>query len=135
MPKDSPPNETARSSGRWGFELILLSAALAVGLLVLPALIYGVGLALLGAYGQGGGLSEFYGDFFADLATPVGRAWLLACGPALMLYLVRLIFLGARRGTDRTDQDPPIRTTHERAQPSSRRPQEHTRVEPRVTLD
>ena len=56
------------------FELIFASVWLAVGLVVLPATIFAVGGALLGPYGDNGGLGRFYGDFSA--ISPSRR-----CGP------------------------------------------------------
>ena len=52
------------------FEVIFASIWLAVGLFVVPATIFAVGGALLGPYGDNGGLGSFYGDFFGDLAEP-----------------------------------------------------------------
>lgn len=94
---DPEIHSTERRSRRLRFELIFASVWLALGLFLLPGLIYGVGTALLGPYGAGGegaGLGGFYGDFFADLAVPSGSAWVIAVGPLLLINLVRALFLG-----------------------------------------
>src|SRR5512138_3954504 len=81
---------------RLRFELVFASIWLGVGLFLLPALIYGVGILLLGPYGDGFGLGRFYADFFADLVEPSGRAWALALGPVLLITVLRLLFLDLR---------------------------------------
>lgn len=108
---------------RLRFELILASLWLAVGLFVMPALIFGVGIALLGPYGDGKGLGTFYADFFAGLAEPSGRAWLIALGPLILICLLRAVFFG---GWKQPDEDPAPRKAPRRA------PVERSRVEPRV---
>ena len=65
---------------------------------MLPATIFIVGGALLGPYGDDGGLGRFYGDFFGDLAEPSVRAWAIALGP-LTPYLAAAP--GVRRGRPR----------------------------------
>ena len=121
---DPSPNQRVR------FELIFGSVLLGIGLFVLPALIYTVGLSLLGPYGegQGAGLGTFYGDFFGDLAQGEVRTWLLALGPLLLISLIRLIFLGTHpRTAAPTEVEPPI------ANPRS---SEHrSRTEPRIGAD
>jgi len=100
-----PRGVHAPRSHRLRFELAFTAGALALGLFVLPALIYGVGVALLGPYGtegSAGGWGTFYGDFFADLATPVARAWAIAFGPLILITLLRLVFLGARQTSAET---------------------------------
>ncbi len=129
MPTDVENSEAPQHS-RARFELILASLLLALGLFVLPALIFWVGGTLLGPYGAGptgGTLGSFYGDFFGDLATGSVRTWGLACGPLILVSLMRLLFL--RRPSAPVEQPPQAaprrdpRTQHER------------RIEPRVSLD
>ena len=91
-------------SGRFSrlrFELTYAAVLLAFGLFVLPALIYSVGITLLGPYGaeSGGeaGWGRFYSDFFADLADPSIRAWAIASGPLLLITTIRGAFLGIGR--------------------------------------
>jgi hypothetical protein len=119
-------------SNRTRFELIFASVWLAVGLFLLPALIFWVGIVLLGPYGegQGAGMGTFYGDFFADLAQGEVRAWALALGPLVLITLLRAIFWGAR---------PKAETPHE---PSAKAPSptptksvDPRRVEPRIGAD
>jgi hypothetical protein len=120
---------------RLRFELILASVWLAVGLFVLPAVIYAVGILLLGPYGDGPGengqgLGRFYTDFFADLAGPTARTWALALGPLVLVTLVRIIFLGARpKGNGATALPEPRFEPAEKQRAPSR---EQTRVEPRI---
>jgi hypothetical protein len=95
-----------RRSRRLRFELIFASLGLAFGLFVLPALIYSVGAALLGPYGEKAGLSTFYVDFYGDLADGSGRAWILALGPLVLAYLLRAVFIGVRsKKVDAVDND------------------------------
>jgi hypothetical protein len=113
--------ERGPSPGGIRFEIILGSILLAFGLFALPALIYLAGITLLGPYlenAQGNNIALFYKSFFADLAAPSARAWLIAVGPLLVIALFRLAFI-AHRGA--ADADPPPRIPPpRRAQPVSR---------------
>jgi hypothetical protein len=109
------------------FEAVFASIWLAVGLFVLPALIFAVGGALLGPYGDNGGLGRFYGDFFGDLAEPSVRAWTIALGPLALISLLRLVFAGVDRGPEKPQE--------ERPEPARRGPEDHRRVEPRVSTE
>ncbi|HKU16209.1 MAG TPA: hypothetical protein VJQ52_17575 [Steroidobacteraceae bacterium] len=100
---------------------------LAVGLFAVPATIFAVGSALLGAYGDNGGLGRFYGDFFRDLAEPSVRAWAIALGPLVVVSLLRLVFVGAGGSAAPEPDQPPSRPR--------RSPDEARRVEPRVSTD
>ena len=134
-----------RRSRRLRFELIFASLGLAFGLFVLPALIYSVGAALLGPYGEKAGLSTFYVDFYGDLAEGAGRAWLLALGPLALIYLLRAVFIGVRaKKVEATDIDEPPYESRRPAPPPRReasvRPQKsapsrRARVEPRMGSD
>jgi hypothetical protein len=113
------------------FELIFAGIWLAVGLILLPALIFAVGGSLLGPYGDNGGLGRFYGDFFGDLAEPSVRAWAIALGPLVLISILRLIFVGAGREAEK-----PRDEEEDRPAPSRRHTAEdHRRVEPRVSGD
>jgi hypothetical protein len=117
------------SRRRVRFELIFAGIWLAVGLLLLPALIFAVGGSLLGPYGDNGGLGRFYGDFFGDLAEPSVRAWAIALGPLVLISILRLIFVGAGREAEkpgRQEEDRP-------AAPRRHTAEDHRRVEPRVS--
>ena len=133
---ESDVDHPARKS-RARFELIFASVWLAVGFLVMPALIYLVGTVLLGPYGlteaEGGGLGSFYGDFFSDLVEPAGRVWMLALGPLVVISLLRLLFFNfsSKPGVDSES------AAREGPAPVQREPQRRARerVEPRVTGD
>lgn len=118
------------SRQRVRFELIFAAIWLAVGLLLLPALIFTVGGSLLGAYGDNGGLGRFYGDFFGDLAEPSVRAWAIALGPLVLISTLRLIFVGAGR-----EPEKPQPRAEERPAPRRHAAEDHRRVEPRVSGD
>jgi hypothetical protein len=115
------PESAARRRAR--FELVFASIWLAIGLFVLPGMIYAVGVMMLGPYGEGAGLGTFYADFFRDLVLPAGRAWILALGPLLLISVLRLLFLDVK--APKSDAKEPER-------PHSR---EHARVEPRVSME
>lgn len=110
------------------FELIFGSVWLALGFFVLPALIFWVGVTLLGPYGegQGAGMGTFYGDFYADLARGEVRTWSLALGPLILISILRAIFIGTR---------PKPAAVEEATPPPAPRPAESRRVEPRVDSD
>ena len=134
---DDALSEEQRRARRVRFEVIFASLWLAFGLFVLPALIYGVGSALLGAYGDNAGLSTFYIDFFGDLADTSGRAWTIALGPLLLIYLLRAIFIGVKdepgARNDVEDEAPP--SPPRRAAPKKepkRTTTPRSRVEPRM---
>lgn len=119
-----------RNQRRLRFELIFGSAWLGVGLFLMPALIFMVGVTLLGPYREGSGLGRFYVDFFGDLAEPSGRAWLIALGPLLLISLLRAVFIGTRKGPGEPNSEDDA--SH---QPPPRKKSDHSRVEPRVGLD
>jgi hypothetical protein len=78
---------------RWRRELILAASCLGFGLFVMPALIYLVGVPLLGAYGGGPHIGSFYGDFFRNLIGGAGRTWFIVIGTYLVITVLRLIFV------------------------------------------
>lgn len=136
-----------RRTRRLRFELIFASAGLAFGLFVLPALIFWVGAALLGPYGEKAGLSTFYVDFYGDLAEGSGRTWIIALGPVVLVYLLRAVFIGVRpKNVGATDTDdflsepppPPRRAPPRKEIPvrkEKRSPTRAARVEPRMGSD
>jgi hypothetical protein len=135
-------SEEQHRTRRVRFELIFASLWLAFGLFVLPALIFSVGAALMGPYGvtadgRGAGLGTFYSDFFGDLADTAGRAWTIALGPVLLMYLLRAIFIGVksesveRAPVDEDEPPPPPRRAP--APKEAKRPAGRpARVEPRM---
>ncbi|MET0535266.1 MAG: hypothetical protein ABW171_13690 [Steroidobacter sp.] len=136
-----------RRTHRLRFELIFASVGLAFGLFLLPALIFWVGAALLGPYGEKAGLSTFYVDFYGDLAEGAGRTWSVALGPLLLVYLLRAVFIGVRPktvdsldGDDLLPESPP--SAPPRRQPAAAPPRKEkapatrsARVEPRMGSD
>lgn len=136
------PSADQRRSRRVRFELIFASSWLAFGLFLLPALIFWVGAAMLGPYGENAGLSTFYGDFYGDLADGSGRAWSIALGPLVLIYLLRAIFIGARPRRTEQDMDedelprtPPKRAPAARKEQPKRPAARPARVEPRMGAD
>jgi hypothetical protein len=109
------------------FELIFGSIWLGVGLFLLPAIIFWVGLTMLGPYGQGqgAGMGTFYGDFYGDLAQGEFRAWALALCPLVVVSLIRAVFIGTR-------PKPAIPEPHEPPPVRPATTAEPRRVEPRV---
>jgi hypothetical protein len=69
-------------------EAVWLGAALAVGLLVLPPVVYATGVKTLGAYAHGG-LGAFLGNYYSSLFGLRPAAWILAFGPIVALALWR----------------------------------------------
>ena len=141
---DDPADELSEQprGHRLRFELIFVSLWLAFGLFLLPALIFWVGNATLGAYGENAGLSTFYVDFYGDLADGSGRAWTLAIGPLLLIYLLRAIFIGAKsepaaRDAEEDEVPSPPRRAPVRKEPAAakRTPTRAARVEPRMGND
>lgn len=77
-------------------ELAWLSVLLAFGVLVLPAIVYAVGVQLLGEYRPDGGLGLFYRDLYAAAGEPEPWAWLLLGGPYLGVMALRLLWMSLR---------------------------------------
>ena len=71
-------------------EAVWLGVAVAVGLLVLPPVVYATGVKTLGAYAHGG-LGAFLGDYYAALINLRPAAWVLATGPIVALLVWRLL--------------------------------------------
>jgi hypothetical protein len=83
-------------------EMVLFGGALALGLLVIPLLIWIVGHRSLGPYSRGDdphglGPLALYGDYFAGLARGWLGYWVVALGPAALLLLARLWLALLRR--------------------------------------
>jgi hypothetical protein len=139
---DDDVSDEPSGTHRLRFELIFGSLWLAFGLFLLPALIYWVGTALLGSYGDNKGLSTFYSDFFGDLADGAGRAWSIALGPLVLMYLLRAVFIGVkadqveRELVDDDELPPPPRRAPTPAPKEAKRPAGRpARVEPRMGGD
>jgi hypothetical protein len=76
---------------RFSFEAMTFGAAVLVGLLVMPALIFVAGSFTLQSYD--GGLLSLYYDFFKGLLAPQASFWFVVAGPFVFLTLVRLFRL------------------------------------------
>lgn len=74
-------------------EALILAVFGGFGLLLLPALVYLVGQALLGEYRPGGTMGVFYADLYGHLATFSIWPWLLVLGPYLAIQVLRLLWL------------------------------------------
>jgi hypothetical protein len=75
-------------------EAVLLGGALALGLLVIPLVIWIVGHRALGPYTRGDdphglGPLALYGDYFSGLAHGSLGYWAVAMGPALLILTAR----------------------------------------------
>lgn len=77
-------------------EALLFAVIGGFGLLVLPALVYFVGLQLLGEYRPDAGMGAFYADLYGQLAALSIWAWLLVTGPWLAIQMLRLFWLPMR---------------------------------------
>ena len=82
-------------------ELILLAAALVLGLVAAPPLVWMWGSRALGPYG-GGGIGSFLAAFYAGLARGTFGYWMIAIGPYLIALVVRSL-IGVGRGAAATD--------------------------------
>lgn len=83
-------------------EVALFGSALALGLLVVPLLIWIVGDRTLGPYTRGDdprglGPLALYGDYFSGLAHGWLGYWAVALGPALLLLASKLWLALLRR--------------------------------------
>lgn len=69
-------------------QLLALAICLAIGVLLMPALIWAVGSWKLGPYASGG-LLALYGDYLLALLRGSLAYWLVALGPYAALWLLR----------------------------------------------
>lgn len=108
-PNEPSAAEEQTSRHRVRREALLATALIFFGVFVLPALIFWVGVRMLGPYPGGAGLGAFYGEFLRDLASMSGRAWFIALGPFVMLTAVRIaLFAGSRKAqAKKRPQSPP----------------------------
>ena len=77
-------------------ELLTLALALAVGLGVMPLLIWLVGSTQLGPYANGG-LGHMLADYYVALARGSLPHWLVALGPYAAVWLWRALRFWFRR--------------------------------------
>lgn len=82
-------------------ELIVAGVGLAVGLLVMPFLIWGAGNRLLGPYAHGdnpnAGPWALLADYVVGLAHGSAVFWVVALGPLAIFTLIRLFLALLRR--------------------------------------
>jgi len=78
-------------------ELVMLAVALAAGFLLGPILVFLVGQAVFGPYGDGAGMTTFFTDFRHGLAAGQVVPWLMLLAPYLLLQWLRLLALPLRR--------------------------------------
>jgi len=69
-------------------ELLTLAICLAIGLLVMPILIWVVGSTQLGPY-TNGGIGRLLADYYLALAKGSLAYWLVALGPYVAVWLLR----------------------------------------------
>ncbi|MGH8258818.1 MAG: hypothetical protein ACREUG_03920 [Steroidobacteraceae bacterium] len=77
-------------------ELLVLAAALACGVLVVPPILWTVGSHALGPY-AGDGIGSFLSSFLRGLGAGTFGFWMVALGPYLVTLLARAL-LGLARG-------------------------------------
>jgi hypothetical protein len=95
MPTTPPTDAPAPPAGltRTQRELIVFGAALGLGILVMPFLIWLAGSRVLGPYVHGenpkAGPWALFADYVVGLAHGSAVFWAVALGPAVLLLLVR----------------------------------------------
>ncbi len=76
--------------------LWLVGGGLALGLTVLPLLIFIAGSSLLGRY-EGASLANQYGSIYRGLFQGNWASWIVVLGPALLVLLSRILLSWWRR--------------------------------------
>ncbi|HYM35335.1 MAG TPA: hypothetical protein VET48_08055 [Steroidobacteraceae bacterium] len=85
----TPPDAT-HAHARRKREIILGAIGFVAGFIVLPLLIYVVGMLLLGPYAGGKSIGAFFVEFYGNLIHGAPRTWFIAVSPYLAIWLVRL---------------------------------------------
>lgn len=80
-------------------ELTAAVVLLIFGVAVLPALIYLVGVIIIGPYEGDGGIGGLYGSLLRALGEPQAAAWLLILSPYAVVQLLRAALLLRPRKT------------------------------------
>jgi hypothetical protein len=83
-----PSESFLRRNPRLRTELLILAWSLGAGLILMPTLVYVVGLLTLGPYASGGWWTLFR-DLFKGLFNGWWAAWGLVLGPLALVYLIR----------------------------------------------
>lgn len=88
----------------WALEMIAAGLCLAVGVALMPILIFYIGVATLGRY-EGAGVGPLYASVFAGLREPSLAAWSVILGPYALFLLFRALraWWRAARPLDNTD--------------------------------
>jgi hypothetical protein len=77
-------------------ELLMVAWSLGTGLIIMPILVYVVGLLTLGPYASGGWFALFI-DLYKGLWRGWWAAWSLVLGPLVLVYFIRGIRLLYKR--------------------------------------
>jgi hypothetical protein len=75
----------------WRRELTIALAAFGFGFLLLPFLIYWLGVRVLGDYAPGAGVLDFAESIWADFLRLRPAAWMLVLGPYVIVQALRLL--------------------------------------------
>ncbi len=74
-------------------ETVVFLGLAVIGFTLVPLSIYLVGKRILGDYGDGGILKDFYADLYLRFSAFEPGAWILLLGPWLFITFVRLLYL------------------------------------------
>jgi hypothetical protein len=74
----------------WAAELVVAVVGLALGLVLMPVLIFYVGVAALGRY-DGASLGHLYASLFAGLKEASVASWIVFLGPYGLYLLFRAL--------------------------------------------
>jgi hypothetical protein len=77
-------------------ELLIAASLLVFGVAVLPALIFVVGITVVGPYEGENGLGSLYAGIIDGLGRPEPAAWVLVLGPYVAVQCLRLAFFRRR---------------------------------------
>ena len=78
----------------WRREAMIAALLLGFGVVILPSLVYLVGIVIVEPYEGENGLATLYGSILSGLVKPELPAWLLVLGPYVVIQLVRLALVG-----------------------------------------
>ena len=81
----------------WAAELVVAGVGLALGLIVLPVLIFYAGVASLGRY-EGASLGHLYSSLFEGLKQASMASWIVFLGPYGLYLLFRALRAWWRAG-------------------------------------
>lgn len=74
----------------WRRELTILLATFGFGFLLVPFLIYWLGVRVLGEYGPGAGVLDLAESIWAEFLRLRPAAWMLVLGPYVVVQALRL---------------------------------------------